>query len=72
MRSVLKPRLLSCLQDCRPPSGELLSAIEAKWGSLDKFITTFNTQTAAVQVCAGRGGGGGRLCNVSASGYTPS
>jgi superoxide dismutase len=38
------------LQDAAPCSGELLSAIEAKWGSLDKFITTFNAKTAAVQV----------------------
>jgi Fe-Mn family superoxide dismutase len=32
-----------------PPSGELLSAIEAEWKSLDKFIADFNTATAAVQ-----------------------
>mmetsp|Transcript_15997 Transcript_15997/g.34568 ORF Transcript_15997/g.34568 Transcript_15997/m.34568 type:complete len:228 (-) Transcript_15997:710-1393(-) len=36
-------------KDFQPPSGELLKAIEAKWKSLDNFITTFNTQTAAVQ-----------------------
>lgn len=36
-------------KDCRPPSGDLLKGIEARWGSLDKFIATFNTQTAAVQ-----------------------
>jgi superoxide dismutase len=37
-------------QDCRPPTGELLKGIEAKWGGLDKFISTFNAKTAAVQV----------------------
>jgi hypothetical protein len=29
----------------------LLDAIKAKWGSLDNFISAFNTTTAAVQVC---------------------
>jgi len=38
------------LQDAAPPSGELLAAIEAKWGSLDKFTATFSAKTAAVQV----------------------
>ena len=37
-------------QDCRPPSGELLKAIEGRWGSLDKFVAEFNAKTAAVQV----------------------
>jgi Fe-Mn family superoxide dismutase len=36
-------------KDAAPCSGELLDAIKAKWGSLDNFITTFNTTTAAVQ-----------------------
>jgi superoxide dismutase len=40
-----------CSQDAAPCSGELLDAIKAKWGSLDNFTTTFNTTTAAVQVC---------------------
>ncbi|KAG0008214.1 Superoxide dismutase [Mn], mitochondrial [Entomortierella chlamydospora] len=31
------------------PTGELLKEIEKTWGSLDKFIEKFNTQTAAVQ-----------------------
>lgn len=37
-------------QDAAPCSGELLESIKAKWGSLDNFIATFNTTTAAVQV----------------------
>ncbi|WIA32351.1 hypothetical protein OEZ86_003186 [Tetradesmus obliquus] len=36
-------------KDAAPPSGELLAAIEAKWGSLDKFTATFSAKTAAVQ-----------------------
>jgi hypothetical protein len=40
-----------CRQDAAPCSGELHDAIKAKWGSLDNFTTTFNTTTAAVQVC---------------------
>jgi superoxide dismutase len=36
-------------QDCRPPGGELLKGIEARWGGLDKFIAEFNAKTAAVQ-----------------------
>ncbi|KAI9227167.1 MAG: superoxide dismutase 2 [Piptocephalis tieghemiana] len=43
------------------PQGELLSAIQKEYGSLDKFIQTFNTTTAAVQ-----GSGWGWL------GYNPS
>lgn len=41
-------------QDYEPPSGELKTMIEAQWKSLDNFITTFNTQSAAVQVGAFR------------------
>lgn len=37
-------------KDCRPPTGELLRGIEARWGSLDKFVADFNARTAAVQV----------------------
>lgn len=40
----------SARQDAAPCSGELLEAIKAKWGSLDAFVSTFNTTTAAVQV----------------------
>eukprot|EP00879_Flechtneria_rotunda_P001586 GHRR01001745.1.p1 GENE.GHRR01001745.1~~GHRR01001745.1.p1 ORF type:complete len:264 (+),score=77.91 GHRR01001745.1:89-793(+) len=36
-------------KDAAPPSGELLDAINAKWGSLDNFRSSFNTTTAAVQ-----------------------
>eukprot|EP00877_Chromochloris_zofingiensis_P001104 jgi/Chrzof1/10995/Cz05g19280.t1 len=36
-------------KEFKPPSGELKSAIEARWKSLDNFISTFNTKTAAVQ-----------------------
>ena len=32
-----------------PPSGALLEAIEAKWGSFEVFQKTFNAQTAAIQ-----------------------
>lgn len=38
------------MQEFEPPSGELKAAIEAKWKSMDNFVTTFNTQAAAVQV----------------------
>jgi superoxide dismutase len=41
---------LLCVQDAAPCSGALLDAIKAKWGSLDNFISAFNTTTAAVQV----------------------
>lgn len=37
-------------QDFQPPSGEVKTMIEAQWKSLDNFISTFNAQTAAVQV----------------------
>lgn len=37
-------------KDCRPPGGDLLKGITAKWGSLDKFVADFNAKTAAVQV----------------------
>jgi superoxide dismutase len=37
-------------KDVRPPTGELLKGIEARWGGLDKFIAEFNAKTAAVQV----------------------
>jgi hypothetical protein len=42
--------ILLLLQDAAPCSGELLEAIKGKWASLDNFISTFNTTTAAVQV----------------------
>lgn len=32
-----------------PPQGDLLQAINTTFGSLDKFVTSFNAQTAAVQ-----------------------
>lgn len=32
-----------------PPKGALADAINAKWGSLDKFIEAFNAKTAPVQ-----------------------
>eukprot|EP01113_Clastostelium_recurvatum_P043988 TRINITY_DN736_c0_g1_i1.p1 TRINITY_DN736_c0_g1~~TRINITY_DN736_c0_g1_i1.p1 ORF type:complete len:255 (+),score=93.21 TRINITY_DN736_c0_g1_i1:26-766(+) len=31
------------------PAGKLAKAIETEWGSVDKFISTFNTQTGAIQ-----------------------
>ena len=31
------------------PSGDLLAAIEAKWGSVENFVKTFNAKTAAIQ-----------------------
>ncbi|GAB5366330.1 hypothetical protein AAMO2058_001134700 [Amorphochlora amoebiformis] len=31
------------------PSGDLLAAIEAKWGSFDNFVKVFNAKTAAIQ-----------------------
>jgi Fe-Mn family superoxide dismutase len=31
------------------PQGALLNAIVKEWGSLENFITKFNTSTAAVQ-----------------------
>jgi len=31
------------------PSGELAKRIETQWGSFDKFVEKFNTQTAAIQ-----------------------
>jgi Fe-Mn family superoxide dismutase len=40
---------LAAEKDCRPPEGALKSAIEARWGSLDKLIAEFNAATAAVQ-----------------------
>ncbi len=49
-------------QDFQPPSGEVKTMIEAQWKSLDNFISTFNAQTAAVQVrvraCEGLGWSG--------------
>lgn len=47
--------VVCAIQDAAPCSGELLEAIKAKWGSLDNFISTFNTTTAAVQVRASSG-----------------
>ncbi len=32
-----------------PPTGALAQAITKKWGSMDKFIETFNTAAAGVQ-----------------------
>jgi Fe-Mn family superoxide dismutase len=29
------------------PTGQLLNAINAKWGSVDKFVTEFNAQALA-------------------------
>eukprot|EP00126_Sphaerothecum_destruens_P004969 Sdes_comp18480_c0_seq2m8469 len=37
------------LKQYQPPSGKLLTEIEKNFGTLDKFVTQFNTQTAAVQ-----------------------
>eukprot|EP00466_Bigelowiella_natans_P020703 jgi/Bigna1/41304/e_gw1.51.118.1 len=31
------------------PTGDLLAAIEAKWGSMDNFMKSFNAKTAAIQ-----------------------
>eukprot|EP00798_Chlamydomonas_sp_ICE-L_P006807 gene6807-30779_t len=36
-------------KDFKPPSGDLLAAIEAKWKSLENFQSTFSAQTAGVQ-----------------------
>ena len=38
-----------CLQKFRPPEGELAAAVNARFGSLEKFITEFSAKTAAVQ-----------------------
>ncbi|KAI8465008.1 MAG: superoxide dismutase [Mn] [Monoraphidium minutum] len=50
-------------KDCRPPGGELLQGITARWGGLDKFVAEFNAKTAAVQ-----GSGWGWLGYNKASG----
>ncbi len=31
------------------PEGDILKRIQTQWGSLDKFVEKFNTQTAAIQ-----------------------
>mmetsp|Transcript_4115 Transcript_4115/g.10254 ORF Transcript_4115/g.10254 Transcript_4115/m.10254 type:complete len:227 (+) Transcript_4115:57-737(+) len=36
-------------KDYTDPSGELAKAIEAKWGSVDNFKTSFNATAAAIQ-----------------------
>ena len=40
---------MACLQKFRPPEGELAAALNARFGSLERFITEFNAKTAAVQ-----------------------
>jgi hypothetical protein len=53
----LSPPCIACLcpapqlQDYEPPSGALLQAIEADFGSLDKLVSKFNTAAVGVQVC---------------------
>ena len=53
----LSPPCIACLcpapqlQDYEPPSGALLQAIEADFGSLDKLVCKFNTAAVGVQVC---------------------
>jgi hypothetical protein len=59
--------MLCPLQDCEPPSGELLQLIEARWKSLDSFTSAFNGQAASVQVCLCDQGGedGQQLLNAA-------
>mmetsp|Transcript_37289 Transcript_37289/g.45070 ORF Transcript_37289/g.45070 Transcript_37289/m.45070 type:complete len:222 (+) Transcript_37289:87-752(+) len=40
---------LAPVKDCAPPSGELLTAIDAEFGSLEAMTTKFNAAAAGVQ-----------------------